>query len=824
MAATITKDGVIDYPIADGMDLVNVWNYTPNANGPKIVAKTGYLDISRGPSSAANQWTMFSIAHNVSITGGCAIQFEVKYDLISPPTEVKLTLAGGIILRYGGTTLDWVWWNQNGFHEIARSTIRVGDGAYHQITLCLYTAGIAIFENGNYLGKWDTSVAAEVTPRFDWQILANNASLSAQLRNILVIPSTFAPGVGTPWDIAFSDTSIPPADIWQVDKQKGDPIPISFSSDGFMRAATQSLSIPNSWVFPKVTVPMAPFGLAMFRMRVNASGGSETKVTLMGNNILRITNNGQSLEWDKYTDHFIKLSDTSIRVGGDWTVVTLVYSQTSMSLLENGVYRYTQTYTDSGKPWDATFYVQHLDANTAVSVDLSNVRCVPLGKTAEMLIRDLQPTLLAYYPLKTDVAEAICTVPALDLAPYAGYTPTFVKGIFGNAADFSGQGGALKLPLYPYGRSFPSYTLALWVKVDTFPVQKAGIVGPLCVRSDGRIDFTFVYSDILSYKQTTFTSMKAIPRGQWVSIIATYTYEESRFAMFIDGALDSIVYTTQDNSSQAAVLPMYGYIGACNDTNGKLVVLDGQIGDVMFFRQHIHNVIALALANKPVTAQGDQEKAVFIPLLIPFFLILAYGAISTAVIASTLKETKPDTPSLDDVVNRIVLKVGRPAAPGLQVKRSDIGIDDDYPITLDVGGEGPLNVSGLVTGFEGAININEMEDVSVGVTAKIPYLVMVQKWATNPGYPFAENFADKIVMMGCPLTPKNADEMVRVVKPTGTIDVWIDDSYLPTLQDMARRLKSYVRTPKDLDRFSHNGQSWFTRRQIVANKYGKDEL
>lgn len=83
MAATITKDGVIDYPIADGMDLVNIWNYTPNANGPKIVAKTGYLDISRGPSSAANQWTMFAIAHNVSIAGGCAIQFEVKYDSIS---------------------------------------------------------------------------------------------------------------------------------------------------------------------------------------------------------------------------------------------------------------------------------------------------------------------------------------------------------------------------------------------------------------------------------------------------------------------------------------------------------------------------------------------------------------------------------------------------------------------------------------------------------------------------------------------------------------------------------------------------------------------
>lgn len=295
--------------------------------------------------------------------------------------------------------------------------------------------------------------------------------------------------------------------------------------------------------------------------------------------------------------------------------------------------------------------------------------------------------------------------------------------------------------------------------------------------------------------------------------------------MFVDGALDSIVYTTQDNSSQAAVLPMYGLVGACTGPSGQLSVLNGQVGDVMFFRQHIHNVIALALANKSVTREGDQRvERGLIPLFMPFLLILAFGVVQTAVVTMTLHDMRPETPTLQEVVDRIVNKVGRPAASGKRVTRTDINIDDDYPITLDVGGEGPLNVSGLVTGFDGAININEMEDVSVGVKAKIPYLVMVQKWATNPGYPFADNFADKIVMMGCPLTPKNADEMVRVVKPTGTIDVWIDDSYLSTFQDMARRLKSYVRTPKDLDRFSHNGHSWFTRRQIVANKNGKDDL
>ncbi|KAJ3538267.1 hypothetical protein NM688_g6545 [Phlebia brevispora] len=830
MSTTITKDGVIDYPITDGMSLVNVWDYVDSPNGAKIVAKSGFLDISRGPSPAENQWTMFTIAHNVSVARGAVIQFEVKYDLISPPTEVKLTLAGGIILRYGGATLDWVWWNQDGIHEIAPSSIRVGDGAYHQITLCVDPSAIVIFENGNYIGKWDTSVAAEVTPRFDWQIFDRNTSLGAQLRNILVIPSTFAPSVGTPWDIAFSNTSIPPANLWQVDKQKDDPIPISFSADGFMRASTQNLSIANSWVFPKVAVPMAPFGLVMFRMRVNVSGGSETKITLMGNNILRIKDDGQFIQWQKYDGDFVKLSDSAIRVGGDWTTVTLVYSQTSISLLENGVYRYTQTYTDSGKPWEAIFFVQHRDNGTAISVDLSNVRCVPFAKTAEMLIRDLQPTLLAYYPLKADLTEAICTIPALDLAPYAGYVPTFVQGMFGKAAQFAGQGGALALPLYPYGRAFPSYTLALWVKVDTAPAHKAGIVGPLCVLADGRIEFTFVYSDIMSYKQTAFTSVKRIPQGQWVSIIATYTYEESRFAMFIDGALDSIVYTAQGDASRAAVLPMYGYIGACTDSNGNLSVLNGQVGDIMFFRQHIHDVIALALANKPVTAHANhkvEERALVFPFLLPIFLILAYEVVSTAIITLTLEQTFPSTPDVKRVVAAICAAVGVPAGPGKQVTRADIHIDDNFPIVLDIGGEGPTSHLGLVTGFEGAINVNDRTTVSTtsGSPIEIPDLVLVKSWATNPGYPFADNFADRIVMMGSPLTPKGASEMVRVIKPTGTIDVWIDGMYLPILEDMARRLKSSLRTAtRELDKFQHNGHEWFIRRQIVANKNGNDDL
>lgn len=692
--------------------------------------------------------------------------------------------------------------------------------------LCFWPAGVSIFEDGRLITTWSKSNPAFLEPVFDWQILSAGSSLDAQIRSILAIPSTFAPGVNTPWDIAFSRTSIPPADIWEVSTQKGDPIPISYSEDCYMRASTNSLSKSNSWVYPKVAIPMMNTGLAMYRMRVNVSAGSETKVTLMGDNILRITDGGQTVQWDKWTGFFTKLSDSSVAVGsGRWTIVALIYSSNSISLFENGVYKFTRAYGDGCSPWSATFFVQHWDACTAVSVDISNVRCVPLQKSAEMLIRDLQPFVLAYYPLKTNLSEAIITAPVLSLVPVNHYTPKLTQGPFGNAIDFSAMQGALRFPLYPYRRAFASYTLALWVKVLDYPVTKAGIVGPLCILSSGKLDFSFQYSRIESHKQTTFTSRQAIPKQQWVSIIVAYTFEESRFSFFVDGVLDSVVYTSPDNLSQFATLPMYGFVGASEDNAGGITILNGQVGDIMFFRQHVHDVIALALANKTSDDAPHKRVKRFVPLVAPFFLAIAWGALNTATVMDTVRQISPISgPPLQMVVDKIVEKVGKPAQQGKQVSRQDIGIDENYPIHIDVGGKGPLD-HGLVTGFEDAINLNAVTHVTMpgkGHSDPIPFLVQVWDWGGNRRYPFVDNFADKITMMGCPLSSVNADEMVRVIKPTGTIDVWIDDAFNGQLEKMARALKSHVCTPEGLDRFKDNRV--FTHRQIVANKNGHNEL
>jgi hypothetical protein len=56
-------------------------------------------------------------------------------------------------------------------------------------------------------------------------------------------------------------------------------------------------TVPIRWFIPKMNT-----GLIMYRL-LNVSG-SETKVTVMGDNILRITDGGRTVQWDKYTGFF----------------------------------------------------------------------------------------------------------------------------------------------------------------------------------------------------------------------------------------------------------------------------------------------------------------------------------------------------------------------------------------------------------------------------------------------------------------------------------------------------------------------------------------
>ena len=157
-----------------------------------------------------------------------------------------------------------------------------------------------------------------------------------------------------------------------------------------------------------------------------------------------------------------------------------------------------------------------------------------------------------------------------------------------------------------------------------------------------------------------------------------------------------------------------------------------------------------------------------------------------------------------EVADKVRQKVGSPAQPGKQVDRSDIGISDTYYLHLDVGGEGRRSENGLETGFLDAININDTEYCTVckEPNQPIPNLVRVEKWITNPAYPFKNNFADYITMQNAPLTEKNVDEMARVLRKDGKICLWIDtEKFGPQILRLASKLNTTPIHDSDHDEF-----------------------
>lgn len=305
-----------------------------------------------------------------------------------PPTEVKLGLACGVILRYDGKSFNYCWWDgpNNRFQPIGASAIQV-NAKYSYVTLCISPNEIFVFENYNLIGVWNTNIFSPFQPRFDWQILSAKSALNATLTDMKVAAAGFPVDQISQFDLPFSNkiTNSPfpgkPVTLdqfWVWPTPANAAIPISLS-DGYMRISTSSLAVQNSIVStqPLKVLMMPPWGILMYRMRVNQFDGYESKVTIFGDIILRITNNGQSIESDEFKDDwFSKLGDTTIRVGAtDFTTVMLVYSLTSVVLFENGVKMFSHNW---GKPPSqvAKFDVQHYDVNTAVPVDLSHVRCV----------------------------------------------------------------------------------------------------------------------------------------------------------------------------------------------------------------------------------------------------------------------------------------------------------------------------------------------------------------------------------------------------------------------------------------------------------------
>jgi hypothetical protein len=208
-------------------------------------------------------------------------------------------------------------------------------------------------------------------------------------------------------------------------------------------------------------------------------------------------------------------------------------------------------------------------------------------------------------------------------------------------------------------------------------------------------------------------------------------------------------------------------------------------------------------------------------------LILAISSGSVGLIAQILcmymGSCMSNAPSLQTVVSSICATVGVPARAGAQATRANAGINADYPITIDSGGEGPkpwdnsTHFGSMVSGFANAINLNDKTQTTGGPpTRTIPLLVQVAAWETNPGYPFANGFANYVTMQSAPLMPAGVTEMARIVAPGGRIGLWIDTTmYATEITQLATALNSTAQYNAP-DEF--NGHAGYPKTLIVNKR------
>ena len=149
--------------------------------------------------------------------------------------------------------------------------------------------------------------------------------------------------------------------------------------------------------------------------------------------------------------------------------------------------------------------------------------------------------------------------------------------------------------------------------------------------------------------------------------------------------------------------------------------------------------------------------------------------------------------TLNSVYQLAANKVGNPATPSPKqfATRSDMGAASDYYLHLDIGGEGFHSVSGVTSGFAGAINVNAQTKDSQPPFNPIPLLIHVGPWSGDPPYPFADQTANYMTLQGAPLTSAGVNEFARVLTYKGNVGLWIDmGSQKQNVDTLARKLNS----------------------------------
>lgn len=823
-AVRVSKRGVIDYPLYEGQALGGVWRIEENPVGPVVHPGDGFLRYQEGQRPGFDESVGVSIATPLETARGALLLFRVRANTVQGD-EVALSLAADVALRFTGDgTVAWQRRVGGAFRTLAPSAVRPGS-SWHDVVMAFSPGRVAVFEDGDRLFDVAAPVEPEVTPRFDLRVRIPGSRVSLDVGEIYAVPSTFEPGVDTPWDYAFRANVTPASEAMAIRRLEGGPVPTF--GDGYVRFSAAPSHVPGAETALELHEPAPAVAVVCVPVRVNASGGRETTLAFPGGNLLSVVDGGTRAFWHDGTSS-VHLAASGIAAGApEPTVVTLVMSATSVSVLENGGLRFRRRYPAAAPGWRIGVGVRHVDGD--LSVDLGGVRVLPSIKPPELLAVDLRDRLLGYFPLKGALNNAAGN--SADLIAVEG-EPAYTPGPCGVAADFSGGGSVLAFPRLAAVMA-QSYTLSVWVRVNAHPPagSTTAIAGTLLLDAEGRLEYRFLYNDQRVYQDRAFRSARPLAPGTWHHVAVTFGHDEARLGIYVDGAIDSIHYLDEGAVSASAILPSTWHVGGYKPGHDHpFTRLDGGVGDLMILDRHVHPPSVEMLAT---LAPATRSRA-FPPLPVPVFMLVLVVLLAVGVNQRIEEQTQPQAPDLDEIVRRIRAIVGVPARTGARVSRAELGIADTHSILLDVGGEG--RVEGyLVTGFSHAVNLNavptgtgtpRVSTQGPDAGAEIPHLVQLQAWDTNPEYPFVDGFADAIAMIGAPLTPTNVREMARVIRDGGHIDLWVSyDDYHDEVRELARLLSSDVEEPGEISAFEHNGKpenlggTWFVRRRIVARKH-----
>lgn len=571
--------GVITYAFKSGQSLDADWSIRPNPTGPGVAAADGYLHYSVSNLPAYNQWLVMSAKAVVPTARGCLISFRVRVNTIEGD-EVKFTIAGDAILRFtsGGRTVMWQRW-ADGFFDLAPSAIRA-DGVWRTVVLAVTPGSVTLFEEGRKLFTWDHPIGDTINPAFSMQVLTPGANLSFDVGDIYFMPATFASDDSTPYDYVFSEGAPPPSAEMTFRTPQGAP-QVSYPGP-FVRFSAIPLTGVNAWSFLDMVRSAPAQAIFQYPLRVNSSGGSETKVTLPGDNILRLTPQANWCSWDGW---FHVLAPAGVTVGkADFTLVTLVTAPDRITLLEDGLVKYERTYPAT-TGWNPGVAVQHLDTGTDVSVDFGGIRTLPSTKPGQ----GFDAGLLAWWPLSVDAQDM--SGHGLNGEFVGGAIQPAARGQFGAAR--LGTGAAIRVPRLELSRT--DFTFAAWINLDNLS-QRSILFGDWVqewqlllavwngsVRANLRRNINSGGSDPAQDLIILETAAR-VPVSQWCHVAITWSREAAQCIGYVNGVAAGSAGPTPANERDLQVNnhPFF-WIGRKEDSDDGDSWLQGMIGDVRVY-------------------------------------------------------------------------------------------------------------------------------------------------------------------------------------------------------------------------------------------------